>query len=112
MHRICVQVCLFVASCVALLPPAGAQDGREHSIRAYAPARHYIRHTNALGFIGEINVELDSRDARFKPVRGLPDPTCLSLQSPTIRDHYLRNPGFRSIPPPYSTDATSRKNPP
>jgi hypothetical protein len=36
--RFVVQVCLFVASCAALLPPAGAQDGREHSIRAGQPA--------------------------------------------------------------------------
>ena len=110
MNVFCVQVCLFVASCVALLPPAGAQDGREHSIRAYAPARQYIRHANSLGFISEINVELDSRDARFKTVRGLANPDCVSLLSTNIRDHYLRHSGFRIILSPYSNDATFKKD--
>jgi hypothetical protein len=110
MHRICLQFCLFVASCAALLPPAGAQDGREHSIRAYAPARNYIRHANSQGFISEINVELDSRDARFRTVPGLAQSNCVSLQSTNIRDHYLRHSGFRIILSPYSSDPVFRKD--
>jgi alpha-L-arabinofuranosidase B-like protein len=105
-----VQVCLFVASCVALLPPAGAQDGREHSIRAYAPARHYIRHANSLGWISPINVELDSLDARFKTVRGLAKGDCVSFKSTNIRDHYLRHANSRIILSPYSDDSLFKKD--
>lgn len=110
MHRALVQVCLFVASCAALLPPAGAQDGREHSIRAYAPAKHYIRHAHSLGRISEINVELDSRDARFRTVRGLARGDCVSFLSTNIRDHYLRHSNFRIILSPYSSDKLFRED--
>lgn len=110
MQRIAVQVCLFVASCVALLPPAGAQDGREHSIRAYAPARNYIRHANSLGWISAINVELDSRDARFKTVPGLAKSDCVSFLSTNIRDQYLRHANSRIILSPYSNDPLFKKD--
>ena len=78
-----------------------AQDGQEHSIRAYAPASHYVRHAYLLGRIGEIKVELDSRDARFKTVRGLAKPDCVSFQSTNIRNHFLRHANFRIILSPH-----------
>jgi len=91
-------------------PSLPAQDGREHSIRAYAPARHYIRHANSLGRISEINVELDSRDARFKTVPGLAKSGCVSFLSTNIRNHYLRHSNFRIILSPYSNDALFKQD--
>jgi hypothetical protein len=106
----CARLLLFVAFCAALLPAAGAQDGREHSIRAYAPANRYIRHANSLGFVSEINVELDSRDARFKTVAGLAKADCVSFLSTNIPNHYLRHSNFRIILSPFSNDALFRQD--
>lgn len=100
-----LAVCSFLMS--SSLP---AQDSREHSIRAYAPARHYIRHAYSLGRISEIKVELDSRDARFKTVPGLAKAGCVSLLSTNIRNHYLRHSNFRIILSPYSNDALFKKD--
>jgi hypothetical protein len=100
-----LALCMFLVS--SNLP---AQDGREHSIRAYAPARHYIRHANSLGRISEIKVELDSRDARFKTVPGLAKSGCVSFLSTNIRDHYLRHSNFRIVLSPYSSDELFRKD--
>jgi hypothetical protein len=100
-----LAVCSFLMS--SSLP---AQDGREHSIRAYAPARHYIRHAYSLGRISEIKVELDSRDARFKTVPGLDGSGCVSFLSTNIRNHYLRHSNFRIILSPFSNDALFKKD--
>jgi hypothetical protein len=100
-----LAVCSFLMS-----SSLAAQDGREHSIRAYAPARHYMRHAHSLGRISEINVELDSRDARFKTVPGLAKSGCVSFLSTNIRNHYLRHSNFRIILSPYSNDALFKKD--
>jgi hypothetical protein len=94
-----LAVCMFLLSA-----NLRAQDNQEHSIRAYAPASNYIRHANFLGRISEINVELDSRDARFKMVRGLADGNCVSFQSTRPRDHYLRHANFRIVLSPKTND--------
>jgi len=100
-----------LAACAMLLSwDVLAQDSREHSIRAYAPARHYVRHANSLGRISEINAELDSRDARFRIVPGLAKASCVSFLSTNIRDHYLRHSSFRIILSPFSNDELFRKD--
>lgn len=100
-----------LAACMFLVSSnSQAQDGHEHSIRAYAPASNYIRHANFLGRISEIKVELDSRDARFKLMPVLDKPGCVTFMSTNIRNHYLRHSSFRIILSPNTNDALFKRD--
>jgi hypothetical protein len=73
-----------------------AQDGQPHSIEAQSKRGFYMRHANSLGFVNQINNELDSKDATFRMVRGLAG-DCVSFESVNFPGHYLRHSSFRLI---------------
>ena len=67
------------------------------------PAR-YLRHRNFLGELTEVSSEGDRRDATFRVVPGLADPSAVSLAATNLSNHYLRHQGFRLKLQPFSGD--------
>lgn len=56
---------------------------------------HAIRHRNFLGEISEIHSQLDKKDATFKVVKGLADPSAISFESINYPGYYLRHHNFQ-----------------
>lgn len=55
----------------------------------------FIRHRNFLGELTEVRTDLDKQDAEWHIVRGLADPSGVSLESANFPNHFLRHQDFR-----------------
>lgn len=66
-------------------------DPDEVSIECFDSSGKYLRHKNAITFVERIVSVQDSKDARFKKVRGLADPKGVSFESYNYPGQYLRH---------------------
>jgi hypothetical protein len=89
----------WIACCGLFLLPALAfvQEPKLHSLQAYSPPNHYMRHAGFLGRIGRPKTDLDARDANFRVVPGLADENCVSFEATNVRDHYLKHAFWRIV---------------
>jgi hypothetical protein len=78
---------------LALVCSAGVanDDPDEVSIECFDAKDKFLRHKNADAFLDPIVSVLDSKDARFKKVKGLADPKGVSFESYNYPGTYLRH---------------------
>ena len=62
-----------------------------HSFQSFNYPNEYIRHRNSLGEKTPVTSELDRKDATFRMVPGLADPTCVSLEARNYPGYFLRH---------------------
>lgn len=65
------------------------------TLKSHNYPNHAIRHRNYLGEISEIRSQLDQKDATFKVVSGLADPSAISFESVNYPGHYLRHQNYQ-----------------
>jgi len=75
---------------------SSAKISSEHvTLKSHNYPSHAIRHRNFMGEISEINSQLDMKDATFKVVKGLADPSAISFESVNYPGYYLRHQNYQ-----------------
>jgi hypothetical protein len=85
-------LCLCLSS-IALAPAStrAEDDPDEVSLEVFDTTGKFLRHKDALVYVDPIVSILDSKDARYRKVKGLANPKGISFESYNYPGHFLRH---------------------